>query len=61
MIDLVEFTRGQAKCRIIEKDITPERAEELESEVKQFNEDNAFGAYIRGIMSDFAESNNELD
>ena len=59
MIDLVEFTKGQAFCRFVEKDITPERAKELESEVKQFNEDNAEGAYIRGIMSDFSFSDGE--
>lgn len=54
MINLIEFTKGKAKYRIVEADITEERAKELEPEVKQFNETST--THIRGIMSDFLET-----
>jgi len=55
MIDYMQFTRGSSHVEVIERDITKERAKELEEEVRQFNKDNNTGAYWRGIMSDFVE------
>ena len=52
MIDLIEFFGG--KYKVVERDISEERAKELEKEVKEYN-DNPDNLHIRGIMSDFME------
>lgn len=47
--DYVEFTRGGG-CRIIESDISQDRAEQLVPEIEQFNKENSTGTYYRSIM-----------